>query len=212
MFYKGKVIYALYTDDLIIVGHEGREVEAAVEDIKRAGLDITIEGTLEDFLGVNIERRRDGSIHLTQPHLIDSILKDLKLDGDDVKIKTTPTTSTRLLSFHSTLSKFDKLFHYHSIISKLNFLEKSTCPDIACITHQCARYSTDPRKERGAVICWIVQYLKGTRDNGIIMQPMRGRELEIYVDADFVGSCDRKESDKRDTARSRHSYVLMYGG
>ena len=126
---------------------------------------------------------------MTQPHLIDSILRDLKLDGNDVKVKTTPTASTRLLRFHSASPKFDKSFHYRSVIGKLIFLEKSTRPDIAYITHQCARYSIDPRKEHGAAIhSWLARYLKGTREKGIIMRPVAGNELEIYVDADFAGS------------------------
>jgi hypothetical protein len=35
----------------------------------------SIEGDIQDFLGVNIDRKDDGSIHLTQPHLIDQILE-----------------------------------------------------------------------------------------------------------------------------------------
>ena len=34
----------------------------------------------------------------------------------------------------------------------------------------------------------------------------------MYVDADFVGSWDPKEAHIRDTARSRHGYVIFYGG
>jgi hypothetical protein len=57
-----------------IAGPDQNEIERAIEDIKAAGLDITVEGDLQDFLGVNIEKKADGTIHLTQPHLIDQIL------------------------------------------------------------------------------------------------------------------------------------------
>jgi hypothetical protein len=36
--------------------------------------------------------------------------------------------------------------------------------------------------------------------------------LEVYVDADFAGNFDQKESHLRDTARSRHGYIIMYEG
>ena len=136
----------MYTDNSIIAGPSKREVDEVVQEIKAAGLNITIEGTLEDFLGVNINRKSDGSIHLTQPHLIDRIIKDLKMDMPDLKPKSIPATASRTLSFHSNLEWFDNSFHYRSVIGKLNFPEKSTRPDIAYITHQCARYSTNPRK------------------------------------------------------------------
>ena len=152
LFYKGGVIYALYTDDSIIAGPSKQEVAKVVESIKKAGLNVTIEGTLEDFLGVNIDQKEDDTIHLTQPHLIDQILMDLKMNQDDLKIKTTPAALSRTLSIHSESERFDASFHYRSRIGKLNFLEKSTRPNIAFITHQCARYTWDPRKEHGSAI------------------------------------------------------------
>ena len=212
LFFKGNVIYALYTDDSIIAGPSKREVAEVVKSIKEAGLNVTVEGTLEDFLGVNIERKEDGTIHLTQPHLIDKILSDLKMNDDNLKEKSTPAASSRILSFHSESERFDGSFHYRSIIGKLNFLEKSTRPDIAFITHQCARYTTDPRKEHGAAIRWLARYLKGTRNKGLILSPRHDKDLEVFVDADFAGSWDPKEAHIRDTARSRHGYVIFYGG
>lgn len=43
-------------------------------------------------------------------------------------------------------------------------------------------YTTNPRKEHGQAIRWLAQYLKGTRDKGIIMKPMQSRDLEVFVD------------------------------
>ena len=134
------------------------------------------------------------------------------MNDENLKEKSTPAASSRILSFHKESEPFDGSFHYRSIIGKLNFLEKSTRPDIAFITHQCARYTTDPRKEHGAAIRWLARYLKGTRDKGLILSPQRDRDLEVYVDADFAGSWDPKAAHIRDTARSRHGYVIFYAG
>lgn len=40
---------------------------------------------------------------------------------------------------------FDQSFHYHSIIGKLQYLEKVTCNDIAYITHQLIRFAEMPK-------------------------------------------------------------------
>ena len=58
-----------------------KEIQKIVQEIKDSGLDVTEEGDLQDFLGVNIERREDGSINLTQPNLIKQILKRFKTIG-----------------------------------------------------------------------------------------------------------------------------------
>ena len=74
IFYKGKVMYTLYTNDSILVGPNPEKINDILKLIRKAKLDITEKGTLEDFLGVSIDRKSDGTIHLTQPYLIDNIL------------------------------------------------------------------------------------------------------------------------------------------
>jgi hypothetical protein len=212
VFYRGKTMYALYTDDSILAGPDVDEINEIISDMRKAKLDITEEGELEDFLGVNIDRKADGSIHLTQPHLIDQILDDLRLNGDNVTTKKTPASSSRLLSRHSDSAAFDNSFNYRSVIGKLNYLEKSTRSDIAYITHQCARFTTDPKQEHAQALRWLGRYLRETRTQGTILRPVKGKDLEVYVDADFSGNWDPKETKDVDTARSRHGYIIMYAG
>jgi hypothetical protein len=38
------------------------------------------------------------------------------------------------------------------------------------------------------------------------------RDMEVFVDANFSGDWDRKESWDRDTARSRHGCIIKYAG
>ena len=46
----------------------------------------------------------------------------------------------------------------------------------------------------------------------MILKPIPGRGLEVHVDADFSGNWNREESDDRDTARSRHGFIISYEG
>ena len=100
VLYRGKVIYVLYTDDTIITATNNKLIDDMVKDIEKAGLKVTDEGNIEDFLGVNITRMDDNSIHLHQPHLIDQILKDLNIQ-ENASIKDTPAKSSTILSRHS---------------------------------------------------------------------------------------------------------------
>jgi hypothetical protein len=70
VFFKGNVVYLLYTDDSILAGPSKKEIESVIQEIRDGKLNITVEGDIQDFLGVNIERKADGTVHLTQPHLI----------------------------------------------------------------------------------------------------------------------------------------------
>jgi len=106
--------------------------------MKKVGLDLTVKGDISDFLGINIQCHKDGTVHLTQPHLIDSILEELGLQAHNAKAKSMPAASSKLLGHHDEAPPHDKSFHYRHIIGKLNYLEKSTQPDISYATHQCA--------------------------------------------------------------------------
>ena len=81
VYFRGRVMYVLYTDDSILAGPEATKVDQAIIDIQNAGLNITVEGDLQDFLGVNITKNDDGTVTLTQPYLINQILEDLGRSG-----------------------------------------------------------------------------------------------------------------------------------
>jgi hypothetical protein len=211
VFYKGNVIYVLYTDDSILAGPDKREIEAIIMQIKQAGLDITVEGDIKDFLGVNIVKDEE-QVTFTQPHLIDKILSALRMDNDNVKTKETPAASSVLVSRHTGSPEFNHSFNYRSVIGMLGYLE-TTRSDISYATHQCARFSSDPKSEHEKAVRWIGRYLKGTRDKGMTFTPDESKGLEVHVDADFSGNWDSQEAaSDRDTARSRHGYIISYAG
>jgi hypothetical protein len=138
LFYYRSCIYVLYTDDSIVIGPTDQDLDNCIQAIQSQGLKITIQGTVADFLGVEVTYHTNGDIHLAQPHLINSILADLCMDKDNVSTKLTPAPTSRLLSQHPDSTDFDDHFNYCSVIGKLNFLEKSTRPEIAYAVHQCA--------------------------------------------------------------------------
>jgi hypothetical protein len=122
VFYRGKTMYILYTDDSILAGPDKEEIEQIIKDIQNTGLDITREGDIKDFLGINIKKLKKGGIEFTQPHLIDQILNDLKMDKEEVKRKKVPCMVSQILHSGQNDEPFDNSFHYRSIIGKLNYL------------------------------------------------------------------------------------------
>ena len=211
IFYKKDIIYILYTDDSIIMGPNIEEITTTVKALRKLGLNLTEEGDIQDFLGVNITHRQDGKIEFNQSHLIEQIIQDMKMP-DNTNPRDTPALASKILHRHPSSKPFDRSFNYRSIIGKLAYLEKGSRPEIAYIVHQCARYAIDPKEEHGKAIRWIIKYLLGTRTKGTIMTPNRRKGLEVYVDADYAGNWNKMESYDPDTARSRHGYVIMYEG
>ena len=84
------------------------------------------------------------------------------------KVKTR-ALSTVILQKDTRGKPFNNKFHYRNVIGKLNFLEKSTRPDISYVVHQCACFSERPKQPHGEAVKWLGIYLITTHDQGIIL-------------------------------------------
>jgi hypothetical protein len=170
MFFRGNVMYCLYTDDSIITAPTNKELDQVIEDMKGCGLDLTVEGTMEDFLGVHIEKKDDNTYELSQRRLIDSIVEEVYAFDPPTNYKDIPMASSKLLSRHLDSDSHDKgRFSMRRIVGKLNFLSSSTRADVAYSTHQIARFVSNPKIEHTKAVEWLTRYLMGTRDRGYII-------------------------------------------
>jgi hypothetical protein len=211
VFYFKSSVMLVYTDDCIIMGPTDEELDIMVAKLKSA-FDITEEGDICDYLGIKFTKEEDNTISLKQPHLIASILKDLGLDKPNSTPADTPALSSKPLTKHLDKRRHDpNHFDYRSVIGKLNYLEKSTRPDISEAVHQCARFSSNPRQPHTEAVKRIGRYLKGTADEGIIMKPGKEQSFECWVDASHAGEWQTEGvEDESSSARSRMGYVFTY--
>lgn len=179
--------------------------------MKNAKYNLTDEGDLMDYLGVDIERdKATGQITMTQYKLIRQILDDVNFQKSTTAA-THPALISEVLTKCEGEEKHKADCNYRSIIGKLNFLEKSTRPDLAFATHNAARHSADPRKSHSKAVLRICRYLQGTQDKGLILKPDMDRQFEVFVDADWAGLWDKASAEKdMNTARSRSGFLITY--
>ena len=150
---------------------------------------------------------------MSQPYLIDDILEELRIQGDNVTTKSTPGASSQPLLRHPTSEAFDGHFDYRRVVGKMNYLEKCSRPDISSAVHQCARFVADPKVEHGKALKWIGRYLAATRDKGMIYYLTKGKGFDVYVDASFCNNWEPETAEwDVDTARSRTGYIIMISG
>ena len=195
-------------------GPNAQAIVQVVTDLWSCPQQFTVDdqGDVGDFLGIQIKRQDDGSVHLSQPHLIDSIIKDLHLQPDS-NHKTTPAVTSTLLHKDTNGPHMQPEFHYHSIIGKLNFLEKSTRLDISVSVHQCACFSELPKKSHAEAVKCIGRYLLATRDKGLIIHPERDCHFDCWVDADFAGNWRQADAHIDPmTAKSQSGWIVRFAG
>jgi histone deacetylase 1/2 len=219
IYFRGATIFLCYVDDSILIDPDSGVIDKVISEFQERQYTVTDEGEIDDYLGVKTERRTDGTIKFTQPHMVDQILEDLNLlpgqNGGKYEAKTcdTPAQSTTILQWDMGGDAHDEKWSYRSVIGKLNFLEKSSRLDIAYAVHNCARFASDPKGPHSKAVKRIGRYLLGTRDKGIIMRPDLSRSIEVHADADFCGLFDPDTAIfDPTTEKLRTGYFITYMG
>ena len=68
----------VYVDNCIVMSPRKKGMDGVIKDLCASEQSFIIddEGEVSDFLGVKIQKNKDGTIMLMQPQLIDSIFED----------------------------------------------------------------------------------------------------------------------------------------
>ncbi len=81
------------------------------------------------------------------------------------------------------------------------------------MTHQIAKYSTDPRQSHGKAIPYLVCYLKKMHDLELKFKPDPKKDFKCYCDADFSGNWNKAfASVDPSTTKSRSGWIIFYAG
>jgi hypothetical protein len=202
------MMIVMYVDDCGIGAANPKDIDKLVEDLRALGFELTREGDFSEFLGIKMEKQKDGSIQLTQKGLIDKIIR--ATDMEDCNPNFLPATAP-LGSDPDGLPMSEK-WSYSSIIGMMLYLSTNTRCDIAFAVSQVARFSSNPKQSHATAIKTIVRYLKRTQDQGMKLQPHGSLDLELYVDADFCGLFKFETDSDPNAARSRTGFVVMLSG
>jgi hypothetical protein len=76
---------------------------------------------------------------------------------------------------------------------------------------QCARFTHNPKRSHELALEQIGQYLKGTKDPGLILQPADAKEIKIncYVDANFAGLWGYEHDQDPTSVKRRTGYAIF---
>jgi hypothetical protein len=115
-------------------------------------MDIEVEDEVVGFVGVNIDKKEDDTLQLTQKGLIDQII--VALNVDDMPDRRTPAEVRCLgkdiidgapcqgtFSYPSVIG-----LSYPSVIGQLQHMQGPSRPDLTTAASQCARHARDRTK------------------------------------------------------------------
>ena len=208
LFISADVICLIYVDDALLFYKDKDAVKRLTDKMTAEHIHFHEEEDVAGFLGVHIDCKADGTIHLTQRGLAERIVTALHLDDSSIKPVQTPATGYLPVDEHGDAPH--ETFSYASVVGQLNYLSGHSRCDITMATSQVARFLHKPKRSHELALIRIGRYLKGTLDKGIILKPQMTDtlHLDLYVDAAFACGWGSEEGTNPDAVKSRTGYVI----
>jgi len=206
LFIRNNCLIIVYVDDCLLFAKTDDILDSVISSLK-ANFNLTSQGDVGAFLGIDIKHTTDGNLELVQPGLISKIIT---LTGLEEESNEHRTPATAILHADPKGPDREHTWNYRTIIGMLTYLSSSTRSDIAFAVHQCARFSTNPKRIHEIAVRRIIRYLKGTKNKGFILKPSPSRTLDCYVDADFTSLWHPSIADDPVSVKSRTGYVITF--
>ncbi|XP_066334095.1 uncharacterized mitochondrial protein AtMg00810-like [Miscanthus floridulus] len=130
--------------------------------------------TLSYYLGIEVRQGKEAHM-LGQSAYASKLLEWSGMV--ECKPCVTPMEQRLKLTKASTMAKVDATL-YRSIVGGLRYLAH-TRPDIVFAVGHVSRFMEDPREDHWAAVKWLLRYVKGTVDQGIIFPKNGGSRLQL---------------------------------
>lgn len=195
---NGMMILAIYVDDGLIAAENANDILPVIEHL-REEFEIKVF-ELKCFLGLEIDQRSDGSIHVHQQAYARKVLN--RFNMANCNAVATPSDSAQNLGDFDAEAEMN--FPYREAVGSLMYLAMATRPDISFAVGNVSRHMEKPSVVHVNAVKRILKYVKGTIDTGIRYEC--GAELVLcgYSDADYAGDVE--------TRRSTSGYAFIFGG
>ncbi|CAM8895143.1 unnamed protein product [Rhodiola kirilowii] len=189
----------LYVDDMLIVCKD----LGVINDLKfqlNTNFEMKDLGSSKRILGIQIKRiRKNNQLFLSQSDYLAKVVE--KFEMEKAKLVLTPVAG------HSKLSKdqepqtkeeqtYMEKVPYSNAVGCLMYSMVCTRPDLAHGVSLVSRHMANPGKYHWQAMKWILRYVKGTLNKGLLFGGNQSRQevVEGYVDSDYAWNLDTRKS------------------
>jgi len=156
------VLLVLYVDDLLIAhnGTEGRGHQ--IKQLLQKKYKMCNLGAAKRFLGIEIERTKDGGFSICQRGYINTIIQRFGLM--EAKLAKSPLDPQTDLANTCCEDKLANRKEYLSMVGLLIYVAFSSRPDIAFSVTALSRYNVQPLEMHATAAKRVLRYLKSTSE------------------------------------------------
>jgi hypothetical protein len=195
------VYILIHVDDTFIFTDREENLHAFITAMNKR-MPMTLDDKGDSFLGIKIEHKRDGSVELSQPKLLNKILKEsekYQRDGNRKTKQRKGKTSTHPYGPSTAKPRNNNPFpksEYLRLVGMLLYLTRSR-PDIMTAVSFAATKSSNPSEDDLNDILEVIKYLKETRDITYKLKTVKDKRngksrIICEVDASYLTHPDSK--------------------
>jgi hypothetical protein len=180
----GSILLCLFhVDDLIFVGPT--QLVQGVVRVIQAAFPTTGSPTINHYTGMTVTHH-EKTIGISAGAYIDGCMNRFGLQHDPfVRVPITARLNPRQEQEPRAPKKL-----YQAMVGSILWLARLCRPDIAFASHELCRHTSEPGATHLKAAQRVMQYLRATRDYGLVIPKNAALELSVHCDADFhrVGS------------------------
>ncbi|KAH9648352.1 hypothetical protein KPL70_025549 [Citrus sinensis] len=199
----------LYVDDML-VAYKSREEIEALKNLLSSEFEMKDLGSANKILGMEIKRDRSkGIMFLSQEKYLRRVLETFGMTSCK-PVMTPIATHFKLSSLQCPKTEKEKLemakIPYANAVGCMMYAMVLTRLDISYALSVVSKYMVSPGKEHWRVVKWVLRYLSGTLNQGLVYRKsgIKSEGISGFVDSDFAGDLDRR--------RSLIGYLYMLNG
>ncbi|GJT41121.1 retrovirus-related pol polyprotein from transposon TNT 1-94 [Tanacetum coccineum] len=196
-------------NDMLIACKSKAEIRSTKSLLKKE-FDMKELGEAKMIIGMEIVRDRSRKIlRVSHSGYVSKILNNFRIDnGKSVKMPLGGHFKLSLKNFSVKDCDVERMSKvpYANAVGSLMYLMVCTRPDIAYAVSVVSRYLANPGKNHWEAVKWILKYLRGTANVGLVYGTNRGNHVDVtgFVDSDYA-----KDPDK---GRSITGYAFLVQG
>jgi len=190
-----------HVDDIFsLFNPAGKQLRDKILKGLRELMEVDDKGPISFALDMRVQRDpTKGILKLSQRQYIDELMTEYKITStrncpapvDDLKEEPYSSETER---------KEAEKIPIRALVGRLWWLALTTRPDIFCSVHKCALWQNKPSIRLWNRAVYILEYLNGTRDLGIVFQKPQSftgkilpeDALQVYCDASFASDVGQR--------------------
>jgi len=150
---------------------------------------------------MKIEReRRSAKVSLIQKGYLQKVFQRFNIDGDTKSVSTplAPHYKLKATMFPTTIEEREYMTRvlYTCAVGSLMYAMMYTRPDLSQAVSIISKYIHDLGKGHWEAVKWVLRYIKGTINVGLVFEKDSTGKQECigYVDSDYAGDLDKRRS------------------